>query len=291
MALTSATEMPAVPQQRRAPMYFPGNDEERMPAEPPASADFGFADFLDVINPLQHIPIVSTIYRAITGDTISPAANVMGSALFGGPAGVFAAAATEMFSEMTGGRPDDHLLAMFDGGEAENTSVAAAPAPMAAPAAAAPLLAAEESPPLPPPVAAPDGPSALFQALQTRRAGTDRDDEQRIAATTGRDIRSYFAEAAHYPKGPPPKAPAATPDDEAAGAAGREREAMRAAVAAAHARGIEMLRQQGQVQGASAAQETPDWFTERMLDGLAKYREGSRLGDQPATGSMPLVTG
>ncbi|MDP6473864.1 MAG: hypothetical protein QF894_03030 [Alphaproteobacteria bacterium] len=31
---------------------------------------FGFDDFLDLINPLQHIPIISTIYREITGDTI-----------------------------------------------------------------------------------------------------------------------------------------------------------------------------------------------------------------------------
>jgi hypothetical protein len=31
-----------------------------------------FAEFLDIINPLQHIPVVSTIYRAITGDQISP---------------------------------------------------------------------------------------------------------------------------------------------------------------------------------------------------------------------------
>lgn len=74
-----------------------------------------------------------------------------------------------------------------------------------------------------------------------------------------------------------------------------EREAMRAAVAAAHARGIEMLRQQGQAQGqgdgATPVQEMPDWFTERMLDGLAKYREGSRLGNRATTGSTPLATG
>jgi len=289
MALTSATEMPAVPQQRRAQMYFPGNEEERMPAEPPPSADFGFADFLDVINPLQHIPIVSTIYRAITGDTISPTANVMGSALFGGPAGVFAAAATEMLSEMTGGSPDEHLLAMFDDGDSKSASVAASPATTDAPAAAPTLLAEEEISPVAPPVAASDGPSALFQALQMPRAGTARGDEQRVTANTGRDIRSYFAETSHFAREPAPRAP--TPDDGMAAPADHEREAMRAAVAAAHARGIEMLRQQGEAHGAASAQEAPDWFTDRMLDGLAKYRDGSRLGNPPATGSMPLVSG
>ena len=40
---------------------------------------FGFDDVLDAINPLQHIPIVSTIYRAITGDKIDVAPR-LGSA-------------------------------------------------------------------------------------------------------------------------------------------------------------------------------------------------------------------
>ncbi len=33
---------------------------------------FSFDDFLDIINPLQHLPVISTIYRAITHDTINP---------------------------------------------------------------------------------------------------------------------------------------------------------------------------------------------------------------------------
>ncbi|MEC7538792.1 MAG: hypothetical protein VYB59_16055, partial [Pseudomonadota bacterium] len=47
----------------------------------------GLADLIDMINPLQHIPVVSSIYRAITGDEISPAARLAGGALFGGPIG------------------------------------------------------------------------------------------------------------------------------------------------------------------------------------------------------------
>lgn len=49
--------------------------------------DFSFFDLLDMINPLQHIPVVGTIYRAISGDTIKPISNIIGGALFGGPAG------------------------------------------------------------------------------------------------------------------------------------------------------------------------------------------------------------
>lgn len=47
----------------------------------------GFWDMLDVINPLQHIPIVSTVYRKLTGDEISPLARIAGATLFGGPIG------------------------------------------------------------------------------------------------------------------------------------------------------------------------------------------------------------
>lgn len=51
----------------------------------------GFIDFLkgviDIVNPLQHIPIVSTLYRNITGDEMSPMARLAGDTLFGGPIG------------------------------------------------------------------------------------------------------------------------------------------------------------------------------------------------------------
>jgi hypothetical protein len=50
-----------------------------------------FGDFLDVINPLQHIPVVSTVYRMITGDEIGMGARLAGGALYGGPLGFVAA--------------------------------------------------------------------------------------------------------------------------------------------------------------------------------------------------------
>lgn len=315
MTITPATETAAL-QQRRPPTYFPGNDEDPRDAPPAPSADFSFSDFLDVINPLQHIPVVSSIYRAITGDTISPTANVMGSALFGGPVGALAAAATEMFSEMTGGSPEEHLVAMLDGesagdpGAAPQPAQAAPPALVAADAAlpardmamvaaantpAAPALpqtvaqtTAEAAPPAP---LAPPLPSPLFQALQSP-AGTASSGAPQVASgRNGRDIRSYFAESAHVPRVPVPAAVATKPPAHTATAEGatptaetRERDEMRAAVAAAHARGIEMLRQQGQAQSASPPQDVPDWFADRMMQGLSRYREGSQLGTVPSPG-------
>jgi hypothetical protein len=47
-------------------------------------------DFIDLINPLHHIPVVGHIYRAVTGDHISHEASIIGGSLFGGPAGMIA---------------------------------------------------------------------------------------------------------------------------------------------------------------------------------------------------------
>ncbi|MBH67189.1 MAG: hypothetical protein CMM58_02435 [Rhodospirillaceae bacterium] len=50
-----------------------------------------FKDFIDVINPLQHLPIVSTVYRAVSGDKIGEVPKFLGGALYGGPAGLIIA--------------------------------------------------------------------------------------------------------------------------------------------------------------------------------------------------------
>ncbi len=56
---------------------------------------FTFGDILDIINPLQHIPVVNSIYRKITGDVIAPSMQIAGDALFGGPIGAVVSIATE----------------------------------------------------------------------------------------------------------------------------------------------------------------------------------------------------
>jgi hypothetical protein len=72
---------------------------------------FTFSDFLDIINPLQHIPVVSTVYRAITGDRIDPGARIAGGGLFGGPIGLVASMISGMVEEATGKDPGEHALA------------------------------------------------------------------------------------------------------------------------------------------------------------------------------------
>lgn len=64
--------------------------------------EFSFYDVLDIINPLQHIPIVSNLYQAMSGDTIGSIANVAGSTLFGGPVGGAIAFASEVADSIFG---------------------------------------------------------------------------------------------------------------------------------------------------------------------------------------------
>jgi hypothetical protein len=96
-------------------------------------AAFSFGDVLDMINPLQHIPVVNTIYRAITGDEIGHAPRLVGGALFGGPIGLVAGIFSVASKASTGKDPGEHALALLDLGPAEAAPdapvLAAAPAP------------------------------------------------------------------------------------------------------------------------------------------------------------------
>jgi hypothetical protein len=87
----------------------PTQNWENRNAPPQVEGDF--MDLLDIINPLQHIPVVSTIYRAITGDTINPVGNIMGGMLFGGPLGFLSGIGNTLMAQATGGDVGDHLLA------------------------------------------------------------------------------------------------------------------------------------------------------------------------------------
>lgn len=68
---------------------------------------FGFADFIDVINPLQHIPGVAEVYRAVTHDQISDQARKTGNTLYGivlgGPVGLGAMLAYNALGDRIGG--------------------------------------------------------------------------------------------------------------------------------------------------------------------------------------------
>lgn len=70
-------------------------------AVPPGEESrFGLADLIDIVNPLQHIPVVGLLYRHITGDEIGAVAQILGGGLFGGIVGAAAGGAEALFSSV-----------------------------------------------------------------------------------------------------------------------------------------------------------------------------------------------
>jgi len=95
---------------------------------------FTFDDVLDLINPLQHIPVVGAIYRAATGDGMAPGARVLGGALYGGIAGLASGVVNAIVAETTGGDIGAHAIALLGGGNEDGDAparVLAASAPIA----------------------------------------------------------------------------------------------------------------------------------------------------------------
>lgn len=91
---------------------------------------FSFGDVLDIINPFQQLPVVSTLYRESTGDGISTAARLAGGALLGGPIGFMVALVNSIIEDTSGKDIGGHVMAMLDGeSEPKEFASAAAPSP------------------------------------------------------------------------------------------------------------------------------------------------------------------
>ena len=84
-----------------------------------------FGDFLDIINPLQHLPVISSIYRAITGDEIGGGARAIGGMLYGGPIGMIASGVTALFEEASGGDVVTHVAGLVRDIVGDDTDTAA----------------------------------------------------------------------------------------------------------------------------------------------------------------------
>ena len=79
------------------------------------SDGLSFEDVLDVVNPLQQLPGVSTIYREATDSTISTGARLLGGALLGGPLGFLAALVNTIAEQATGDDIGSNIYAMLVG--------------------------------------------------------------------------------------------------------------------------------------------------------------------------------
>lgn len=129
------------------------------------SLDFG--DLLDAVNPLQHLPGVSQVYRHATGDEIGLPARLAGGFLFGGPIGLLGSAAMAAFEGVTGDDPLGHLVALAEGG-ADETKAPAKDTPSSAPPL--PFLA---GPAQEPPADHRPSPAVLAEALARKSPGSD----------------------------------------------------------------------------------------------------------------------
>ena len=96
-----------------------------------------FHDLLDIVNPLQHLPVIGTLYRAITGDQIGKFEKVAGDSLYGGLWGAVSSVADLAFEAVTGKDFGDTVLALFKSNSAKPSAVAqnmvVAPTPAAGP--------------------------------------------------------------------------------------------------------------------------------------------------------------
>lgn len=72
-----------------------------------ADKQASWLDAIDVVNPLQHIPLVSDYYQEMTGDQIGYLPKIIGGSLFGGIYGLASSVLDVGVSETTGQSPLD----------------------------------------------------------------------------------------------------------------------------------------------------------------------------------------
>jgi hypothetical protein len=96
--------------------------EGRTPEETREGASLSFSDVVDTLNPLQHVPVLSDIYRRLTGDAISPQARVAGGTLYGGPIGGIASVLSlAVTGDAQQGIGDRLIAGLFGDSKAEST--------------------------------------------------------------------------------------------------------------------------------------------------------------------------
>ena len=153
-----------------------------VPADPKPAAkssdwDFSFHNLLDIINPLEHLPIIGTLYRAITHTHIGVPERIAGDALYGGLWGAVSGVADAAFEAVTGKDFGSTVLAFFTGSH-QDTAVASN-------AAVIPDVTVT------PPVQAPsmaDGPDIVALQSSLARNGVDSELAQRALSAYRKSI-------------------------------------------------------------------------------------------------------
>lgn len=130
-----------------------------------------FGDILDIVNPLQHIPIVSTLYRMITGDEISQGARMIGGAVYGGPVGLLGAGLVAAFEEASGGSVETHVASLFSDDSEDPGATAGGPGEAQLAAVTPTMAVSSPAAPTQPAAAALPAMPALSEAQLARLTG------------------------------------------------------------------------------------------------------------------------
>lgn len=222
---------------------------------------FTFLDFLDIINPLQHIPLVSTLYRSVTGDTIDPGARVAGSTLYGGPIGAALAVVDVAVEQATGKDVGENIVALF-----------------------------ESSPP-PETLATAAGPARLEEKEEAEHAEVQRWAEQEAAyraaqaAALGLRPGPNGEPAAKIATWTEPARPGRTPPPTVAAQTALAVQALASAsdtgqlIALNSANGDNSVIETEKPAPPGALAANGGWFTDTMLAALTKYQDNQRLAD------------
>jgi hypothetical protein len=225
-----------------------------------AEAEFTFDDFIDIINPLHHIPVVSTIYRALSGDQISVHARAIGGGVYGGPLGLLSAGVAMAAEEAIGMSPEGLLASIFSSDDPAAKTMAGA------------------QPPLPA--------NTALQATQAKLAATPPPEQASLPFTAKKDNRFFAIQNAARTSMPFQSRASQTPTSNqasnpaGAGALSPSQNALlerfvSGAENSSGARPIAGLNQLTPPTGATA-----EWFASRMQANLEKYAATQASADQ-----------
>ena len=104
-------------------------DPKNAPPQTAAAANnLTFDDMIDIVNPLQHLPVVGTLYRKWTGDEIRPLPKMIGDTAYGGPMGLASSVADYGFQQITGKDFGDTIYDFVFGGDGKPATPGAKPA-------------------------------------------------------------------------------------------------------------------------------------------------------------------
>ena len=96
-------------------------------AAPQESSGFSFrhllSDLFDIVNPLEHLPVISTLYQHLTGHEIDTPEKIMGDTLYGGPLGFVCSLGDTIFKAVTGKDVGNTVYAFLTGQDS-STAVA-----------------------------------------------------------------------------------------------------------------------------------------------------------------------